>query len=65
MTPWTGTKYVNDSLERDKQINNLPRTLSIRWIPKIKIKQTYLSWLEMDRNIQTYILVHVQCHING
>ena len=30
VTPWTETKYVNDSLDRDEQIpNNFSRTLNI------------------------------------
>ena len=52
MTPWTGTKYANDSLDRDEQIpNNFSKTLNIRRISKTEIKQAYLSWLEMDRNM--------------
>ena len=61
MTPWTDTKYMNDSLNRDEQIpHNFPRTLNICRFPKIKIKQAYLSWLEMDRNIEQY-----KCLLDG
>ena len=33
VTPWTETKYVNDSLDRDEQIpNNFSRTLNIHML---------------------------------
>ena len=55
MTPWTEKKYVNDSLDRDEQIpNNFSRTLNICRISKTEIQHAYLSWLEMDRNIEQY-----------